>query len=409
MRRFSGPGGLFRLLLFLMSLSAPSCIAFSESAKGAGEAERRILAVLDPIDLHTLHSDPDWGEFLRRGLASNRGWKVINRDTMIAKLKDYGMDTRVPCHEFQCAFDAGNVLSAEFVLFWSLTGLDDLYAYTLNLVHVPTSQTLWSKVGDVRKRQMGAPSAALEAALAQLAAWLGPDKVRTGRREKLGQLTVLDLSAAGSTPSRVMAERVATHLYASRNYDIMGKKELDELLAALGTDKSAFVLGDSAIYSLGGKMGVTHLVYSRLLSTRNGDLQLRLALYDIAGRKKVRERPSPATSDFRKLLQFEESFFSSLFQLPGNDGMTAARAPKPRWLWAGAGASLAFAAACGYFAYESSRDADRAFMQFQTARSRDAAESWQAKVQDQDRSTLIWGILAGAGMAGAGGFVAFSF
>ena len=148
-----------------------------------------------------------------------------------------------------------------------------MYTFTFNLVHVPTSQVVWSRVGEVRKRQLGTPSAAMEVALTQLARDLGPDQVRTGRREKRGLLTVLDLSAAGSTPSRIMAERVATHLYASRNYDIMGRKEMEELLAALDINKAELVPSDSGIYKLGGKMDVTHLVYSRLVTaTRDGGI-----------------------------------------------------------------------------------------------------------------------------------------
>ena len=348
--------------LILNGICPLPCAAFSEAAQRADEPERRVLAVLDPIDLHLMKADPDWGDFLRRGFTENRGWKVITRDTMISKMKEYGIDTRIPCHEFQCAFDAGNVLSAEFVLFWSVTSIDALYAYTLNLVHVPTSQTVWSRVGEVSKRQMGAPGAAMESALAQLAGWLGPDKVRTGRREKLGQLTVLDLSAAGSTPSRVMAERVATHLYSSRNYDIMGKKEQDELLTALGIDKTAFIPSDTAINQLGIKMGISHLVYSRLLATKDGGMQLGLALYDIASRQKVRERPSQSTRDFRKLLQFEESFFSSLFQMPGSEEASALSPGKKRWTWAGAAASLAFGAVCGYLSYAASKDAETGLM-----------------------------------------------
>jgi hypothetical protein len=396
--------------MFLLCLSASPCHAFSEAAKHADEPEQRVLAVLDPIDLHIMRVDPDWGDFLRRGFAANRGWKVINRDTMIAKMKEYGLDNRAPCHEFQCAFDAGNVLGAEFVLFWSITSLDDIYAYTLNLVHVPTSQTVWSKVGEVSKRQLGAPGAAMESALAQISDWLGPDKLRTGRREKLGQLTVLDLSAAGSTPAHVMAERVATHLYLSRNYDIMGKKEQDELLTALGVDKSAFIPTDSAIFQLGTKMGISHLVYSRLLATREGGMQLRLALYDITARQKVRERPSRSTQDFRKLLQFEESFFSSLFQIPGAVDAGSIGPGRSRWTWAGAAASLAFGAVCGYLSYSANKDADRAYARFQQdVRSREEAESLQAKVKDSDRSALTWGILGGLGVAGAGGFVVLSF
>ncbi len=382
---------------------------FSEQAKQANQKEQRVLAVMDPIDLHTQKVDVEWGEFLRKSFTANPNWKVIPRDTLAAKFKDYKLDPRIACHEFQCAFDAGNILSAEFVMFGSVTSMDDIYAYTLNLVHVPTSQTVWSRVGEIRKRQLGIPSAAMEATLAQIAGDLGPDQVRTGRRDKRGLLTVLDLSAAGSTPSRIMAERVATHLLASRNYDIMGKKEMEELLTALDISKGAFVPTDTAIYRLGGKMDITHLVYSRLLATKGGGMQLQLALYDIGAKKKVREWPSQSTMDFRKLLEFEDKFFTSLFKLPEYDGGATGVTAPPRWTWAGAGLSLLLGAAFGYLSYESSQDADKEYARFQAARSREMAQSQQTKVQEKDRSSIMYGVLGGLSVAGAGGFLIFSF
>jgi hypothetical protein len=393
----------------LIGLLEKPCEGFSEQAKESNRREERVLAIMDPIDLHTQQIDFEWGEFLRKSFAANANWKVIPRDTLSARFRDYRLDPRAPCHEFQCAFDAGNILSAEFVMFGSVTSLDDLYAYTLNLVHVPTSQTVWSRVGEIRKRQLGAPSAAMEATLAQIAGDLGPDQVRTGRRDKRGLLTVLDLSAAGSTPSRIMAERVATHLLASRNYDIMGRKEMDELLAALDVNKGAFIPTDSAIYKLGGKMAITHLVYSRLLAAKGGGMQLQLALYDIAAKKKVREWPSQTTMDFRKLLEFEDKFFTSLFKSQEYDaGASTPRSPR-HWTWAGAGLSLLVGAAFGYLSYEASRDADKEYARFQAARSREAAESQQDKVEEKERSSIMYGVMGGIGVAGAGGFLIYSF
>jgi hypothetical protein len=353
--------------------------------------------------------DMEWGEFLRKSFTANAGWKVIPRDTLSAKFRDYRLDPRIPCHEFQCAFDAGNILSAEFVMFGSVTSLDDIYAYTLNLVHVPTSQTVWSRVGEIRKRQLGTPAVVLEATFAQIAAELGPEQVRTGRRDKRGLLTVLDLSAAGSTPSRIMAERVATHVLASRNYDIMGRKELEELLAALDINKGAFIPTDSAIYTLGGKMDITHLVYSRLLATKGGGMQLQLALYDIAAKRKVREWPSQSTMDFRKLLEFEDKFFTSLFRSQEYDGGASPPRPPAHWTWAGAGLSLLMGAAFGYLSYEANQDADKEYARFQAARSREAAESRQEKVEDKERSSIMYGVLGGISVVGAGGFLIYSF
>jgi hypothetical protein len=407
--RFPSMPGLC-LALLLSGLAARPCLGFSEQATRPKELEQRVLAVMDPIDLHTQKIDVEWGEFLRKSLAANPHWKVITRDTLARKFSEYRLDARNACHEFQCAFDAGNILSAEFVMFGSVTSLDDLYAYTLNLVHVPTSQTVWSRVGEIRKRQMGIPSSAMEAALAQIAGDLGPDQVRTGRRDKSGLLTVLDLSAAGSTPSRIMAERVATHLYASRNYDIMGRKEMEELLTALDINKGAFVPTDTAIYSLGSKMDITHLVYSRLLATKNGGMQLQLALYDIAARKKVREWPSQSTMDFRKLLEFEDKFFTSLFKLPEYEGGAASmRAPGRQWTWAGAGLGLMLGATFGYLAYAANQDADREYARFQDARSRDRAESLRSKVEDKERGSILYGVMGGVSLAGAGACLIFSF
>ena len=407
MRTFAGTG-CYRIL-FLIGFAATVCGAFSDQAKLGKESEQRVLAVMDPIDLHTQRVDQEWGEFLRKSFMANPGWKVLTRDSLNAKFTEYKLDPHNPCHEFQCAFDAGNVVSAEFVMFGSITSMDDVYAFTLNLVHVPTSQTVWSRVGEVRKKQVGIPSAAMEAVLMQIGADLGPDDVRTGRRDKRGLLTVLDLSAAASTPSRIMAERVATHLYASRNYDIMGRKEMEELLKALDINKGAFIPSDSGIFTLGGKMDITHLVYSRLLATREGGMQLQLALYDIAAKKKVREWPSQSTMDFRKLLEFEDKFFSSLFKIPEYDGGPNGLHPTPHWTWAGAGLALAMGAAFGYMSYESGREADRAYARFQDARSREAAESQQGIVKDREQSSLVYAIMGGASLAGAGGFLMFSF
>ena len=406
--RWSALPGIY-LALTLIGLLGRPCCAFSEQAKLSQDKEQRVLAVMDPIDLHTQRIDPEWGEFLRRSFSGNLRWKVIPRDTVMAKFKDYRVDSRTPCHEFQCAFDIGNILSAEFVVFGSVTSMDDLYAFTLNLVHVPTSQTVWSRVGEIRKRQLGIPSSAMEATLAQIAGDLGPDQVRTGRRDKRGLLSVLDLSTAGSTPSRIMAERVATHLYASRNYDIMGRKEMEELLTALEVNKSGFIPTDSAIFSLGGKMDITHLVYSRLLATREGGLQLQLALYDIAAKKKVREWPSSSTMDFRKLLEFEDKFFTSLFKLPEYEGGSGVVRSKVGWTWVGVGLGLAAGAAFGYLAYSANVEADREYARFQDARSREMAESQQAKVLDKERSSMVLGVLGGLGLAGAGGFLVFPF
>lgn len=397
------------LLLFLGNAHSAALPPRSEEPAG------RSIAVLDPINLFNQFPDPELGEFLRNAFERSPRWKVVPRDTMHARFRDYKMDAGAACHEFQCSFDAGNVLATEFVLFGSITPWGDLYAYTLNITHVRSSQVVWSKVGEVLRRQNGEPTAALEATLSQIAGSLDPDELDTRRGLRRGLLTVLDLSPGGSTPSRVMAERVATHLYASRNFDIMSRRELEELLAALDMKKGSFSPTDSGIFALGGKMDITHLVYSRLTvkgSAGKGgeEFQLQLALYDIAAARKVREWPSKPDNDFRKILEFENRFFASLFKMPEYDSESDKSARwGPALAYGGMGLGLALSTVFGLLAYSAWQEADREYEQFKGARSREAAMASRERVEQSDRKALVFGGLGGLSLAGAGAMLVLSF
>lgn len=403
--------GLGLGLLFLIAGWAPPASAGEAVAGPAAHS----LAILDPINLHNQSPDGDFGDFLRKAFAGNPKWRLIPEDTVAARFRDYKMDAAAACHEFQCAFDAGNVLASEFVLFGSITPWGDLYAYTLNITHVRSSQVVWTKVGEVMRRQMGEPAAAMLATLEQIVDGLEPEELDTRRGLRRGLLTVLDLSPAGGTPSRVMAERVAAHLYASRNFDIMSRRELDELLAALDMKKTAIAPTDSGIFSLGGKMDITHLVYSRLTGRESAgkggeEFQLQLALYDIAAGRKVREWPSQPTNDFRKILEFEGKFFSSLLKLPEYDtGRDREAGWSPAWTYGGVGLGLAMSTVFGVLAYSAWKQADQDYASFQGARSREAALASKEKVQENDRKAMVFTGLGGLGLAGAGAMLILSF
>ncbi len=389
-------------LVFGISVAAPAPIAL--------DSHKPLLAILDPVNLNNQGIDTVWGERLHSYFQNNRLWTLIPRDSMLSKFRDFKVDAKSPCHEFQCAFDNGNILGAEYILFGSVTNYGDLFAYTFNLVHVPTSQVVWSQVGDVPKKQKGQPELGLEATLAQMAAYLVPGQAQTDRRDKHGQLTVLDLSQEGSPASRIMSERVATHLYASRSFDIMGSKEMEELLSALGVNKHEFQPNDSSIFSLGGKMDVTHLVYSKLQESRTGNYQLQLALYDVAAKKKIREWPAKSTEDFHKLMEYENRFFTSLFKLPGNafepaSGSIGAK----KWTLAGAGVSVVLSATLGYLAYAATLEADRNYKRFQDARSLESAKKFHSVVLAKERGSVIFGVLSGLCLVGAGTFLVYSF
>jgi hypothetical protein len=379
---------------------------------------RRTVVVLDPVNLtkqenpNSYKSDSAWGEFLRGCFASRPAWKVISRDSMRAKEKDFGFSAYRGCHEFQCAFDAGNVFSAEFVLFSSLTRLGGAYVYTLNLVHVPGSQTVWSRVGETGLGEAGAPDVPLENAWTHLIGRLAPETAPLARGGKLGQITVLDLSLKRWAPAQAVAERVATHLYATRAFDLMGSKEQNELVGALGIDKSAFIPTDSALLELGGKMGVSHLVSSRLIEERGHAYRLELGFYDIAGRRKVKAARSGSAQDLVDVLRFETAFISSLFPIEA-DGEEALPAPhRSRTSWAGAAVGVvgvAAGGACGIVAYRSYQASQRKTGQIEDARSRESALSLQGEAATLKRRSLYSGAAGLAGLLAGGAFLIFSF
>ncbi len=376
------------------------------------------LAVLDPVDLGNPSKVAGFGDVLRSAAAGNRAWRLIPKDTLVTRFREYRMDPAAPCREFQCAFDAGNVLAADFVVYGTVTPWRDMYAYTLNVLCMHTSRVVWSRAGEAPRKPGSAPAAALEKILAKLIGGLGLDgmdgmDVLPGPRH--GLLTVVDFSPKAGTSGRIMVERATHHLYASRNFDIMSQREQEELLSALNMRKSVFALTDSGILAMGGKMDVTHLVYTRLAGADSADpdggpLQLRLALYDIAAGKKVREWPSPPSADLRKIMSFEDKFFASLLKTPEFDGARGASTRRtPAWAWGGAGLGVALTAAFGLMAWSAQLDAERNYRQYRDARSRETALAMEGRATADDRKTRIYGALGAASLAGAGAMVFFAF
>jgi hypothetical protein len=274
-------------------------------------------------------------------------------------------------------------------------------------VHVPTAQVVWSRAGQVRRSRGPNPGAGLEGILQQTLGELRPEKLNVLRADKRGMITVLDLSP-GSVASRVMAERVSTHLYGTRHYDIMSRRELDELLSAMDIRTRDLAATDSAMFQVGGKMGISHLVYSRLTDSA-GTFSLKLALFDVAARSKLREWPSQPTADFQKLLQFEDKFFTSLLKRPGGGEEGRPQGRDKRWVYGGAGLGLVVSTTLGFLAYAQYRNADKEFERYQEARSREEADRHQQAVEDSERNTWVFGALSGASLLGGGAVLVFDF
>jgi hypothetical protein len=395
-----------------LSLQAPMGKACAASPTGVPASAARTLAVLDPVDLTTRRPDSARGEFLRRSFALRPGWKVIDPDSMRAREKEFGFSAYRGCHEFQCAFDAGNIFASEFVLFSSLTRLGGVYAYTLNLVHVPSSRILWSKVGQAGPGAIGDPRIQLEAAWTRLVGRLPPDKAPAAALGKPGQITVLDLSPARWAPAQAIAERLATHLYDARGFDIMGSREQDELIGALGIDKAAFIPTDSAVFGLGRRMGVSHLVSSRLIEDRRHALRLELGYYDIAGQRKVKVERSGYAHDPVDILRFETRFFASLFPIEkdGEDGLEGKGRSWPAWAAGAAGAAgIAAGIAGGFLAYRFDQASRRKYGQIEASRSRESALELRGEAAGLERRSRAWGAVGIAGALAGGAMIIISF
>lgn len=392
----------------------------------------RAIAVLDPVDLTTGQPDPVAGKLLRRGLAENPAWRVLPGDSIAKQMRDLGMDPDHPCSEFQCAFDAGNALQSEFVLFGTSTDLPEVNAYTLGLAHIPSSQVVWSRVGQALKRPGNSPHAhhgsILEGPLKFAVSDLEPAALDLHKHPSLGLLGVMD--GGQSTPqSRVALHRALAHAYATRSYDMLGPAELDALVAALDLDSaksqaggpdayatvsggtgpaSAHGLGGSGLaasgssdmLALGKQMGVRYLLRSDVRN-EGGGYAMDLSLYDVSAGRKIRAWPSRETTDYVSLLNLEDRFMTAL----GEDGPVARPLPTAHHPWRsffkGSGISMAVigAGALGYLAWQSHIQADQAYNEFKTAKVRSNADQARARVIEKDTETRKYGLLGGLSLA----------
>ncbi len=354
------------------------------------------LAILDPVNVAANQILPLFGDILRSGALASKKFAPIPRALMENKMREFGWDSTTHCHEFQCGFDAGNILLSEYVLFGTITPLDGIFAYTLNVMHVPTSQVVRAEAGDVSRNPGIGGDAPLKAKLSAFAAGLDPKQLDLSRKTSRGLMAVVDLSPE-SPESRVLSERVSTHVNASRRYDLMSQKELQELLAAMKIPLQNIETSDSGMIALGARLNVAYLVHSKLGKDARG-MRLDLALFDIVGKHRIRDWPSNSKRDFQEILHHENRFFATLNGPSKEVASRSARkagAPRSKWtrgLWSAAGIS----AAVGLTAYAlvMRHDADRAYKHAEAAYSTPTAQAFKAKAQEKDQRALVFGGLA---------------
>jgi hypothetical protein len=356
------------------------------------------LAVLDPVDLVDGKSDFPHGEFLRTGLAQAGKFKPMSGPEMQGKLREFAWNRGENCHEFQCGFEAGNVLLTDYVLFGTITPLKGLYAFTFNILHIASGKVVNSEVGDVPRSAANGGDEPLKARLAGFVSGLDPARFRKAELISRGLMAVVDLSPA-SPQSRVLSERITTHVNSSRQYDLMSQSELRELLAAVEIRLGNLQTTDSGMIALGSRLNVAYLVHSKL-SPEPGGTRLDLALFDVAGKRRIRDWPVKPTQDFHDILNMEHRFFTTLMDRGKDFAVDPGPKPRPvrprsRWT-RGALSIIGVSASAGLatLAVSMRKDADGAFDRAESALSVDAGEPWKRKAEENDRRAVLYGSLA---------------
>lgn len=385
----------------ICNASAPSSVS-PGAAAGLPEKGVPALVLFDPVDLDGGRADSGFGDFLRGKLLASGKWRVGSRMEMEKKLGEFGWDPAKTCHEFQCGFDAGNVLLTDYVLFGTITSVAGIYAYSFNLLHVPTSQVVASEVGNVPRNPGKGGDDPLLAKLAAFASGLDPARLDKSKALNRALMAVVDLNAE-SVESRVLAERVGTHVYASRHYDLMSQTELHELLSAMNISLAAAGNTDSSMLALGNRLNVAYLVQSQLSPGPRGNA-MALTLFDVAGKHRIRAWSLAPTQDFQDILHLEKRFFTTLLNqpMPGQpENPLAAQNTRARHgshsVWKRgffSAAGITLATGLTYLAYSTRQEANGAHMRAESAYSAESALGFKQKVRDEDRLTLLYGSLA---------------
>ncbi|MEO6096712.1 MAG: hypothetical protein ABIW76_13830 [Fibrobacteria bacterium] len=354
------------------------------------------LAILDPVDVAADKATPRFGDILRSGAEAAGKFAPLPRAQMESKMAEFSWDSTTHCHEFQCGFDAGSMLLTEYVLFGTITPLEGIFAYTFNVMHVPSGQVVRAEAGDVSRSPGNAGDAPLKAKLTAFASGLDPAQLDLTRKTSRGLMAVVDLSSE-SPESRVLSERVSTHVNASRHYDLMSRKELQELLSAMEIPLHDIQTSDSGMIALGTRLNVAYLVHSKLRQDSR-ETRLDLALFDIAGKRRIRDWPSNSKRGFQEILHHENRFFTTL-NGPSKEvaSRSARKAGSHRSNWSRGFLSTAgvFAAAgLSAIAWVLHTGANDAHTRAEESLSVEKAQAFKAEAQEKDERTVWIGGLA---------------
>ena len=154
---------------------------------------------------------------------------------------------------------------------------------------------------------------------------------------------------------------------------------------------------DSGMIALGARLNVAYLVHSKLGKDARGT-RLELALFDIAGKRRIRDWPSTSKRDFQDILHHENRFFTTLNGPSKSVASRSARkteARRSKWSRGFLSTAGIFAAAgLTAMAWTLHSGADDAHNRAEKALSVEKAEAFKAEAREKDQRTVWIGGLA---------------
>ncbi len=330
-------------------------------ASGETKTHSKLL-VLQPVDLKTGKVSSELGDKIRAVFKSQNRWEVISKKASEIKFGEYNKNFDTPCKELGCAFDAGNILQARYTLYSTVTVFEKYFIFSFNLVDISITKVVWSQNGEIPMKSGDNDEEALLHRLKQLVRQLNTSSLNYQALTSKGTLGILNLSP-DTDYSRILFERLATHAHTSGLYDLVGKSELEYILESLNIKLSEVKPTKDVLIPLGQQLGIDFLIYS-LLTREKSEFKLNLGLFDIKNQKMERMWPYKS-KNFRKLLQFEDTFFSNLTKAERKSQGTEKRKRPRNWKkWIVPALAVA-GGALAYMSFHQHSEADKYHDQFQ--------------------------------------------
>lgn len=304
------------ILWFLLGFiwAFPGFSQEATSATGTASAQSLPkLHILGPVDLNQQTVILPLARTFREIVSEIGNFQVLNLEQTKMVYQKFGLDYEKPCHEVTCAYDAGNIMQADYALFTTVSQLQDYHVYTFNLVRLSITKVVWSQVGEVMVKTEGrGVYGTIEHQFKQALLQIDPSKLSKDKKTSRGLLGILDVSTA-SPYSKAVLQRLTTQSLQMGTYDLIAQSEMQYLLESMKVNPQDLSPRPNAMLPVGSQLGLDYLVYSKLEEEDAKNFKLHLSLYDIKAQKLVRDWPFES-SDFRKLLKFEDKFISSLNQ-----------------------------------------------------------------------------------------------